>query len=358
MKNKQGITIAALIIAIVGLSIGFAAFANTLTISSSVSVNPDPTSMNVVFSSSSSSAQTDPITPTKNINDVTNFTATNATITGADFRTLNNVSAAFTEPGQSVTYNLYVYNTGSYKAYLNELSMGEKVCSIVENQEHPEQEATESLKNAACNGISISVSIDNVTLTSSGSLNNMELNVDSSKPVQIVISYASGSAYVDGPISVSFGNITFTATSAPTSSGSQSGNEQSGGQEPSEVVDNLIPTETELATAEYEHDSKDNVDYYYFAMNDDTFVIYSIEEFGSAVLIMVGEDSYTYTSDSSIAERISNDSNMDFFVNTWYIGGAEKTLYTGPSPISLSDFNPEDIKSESYVTRVINSFNN
>jgi len=230
MKNKQGITIAALIIAIVGLSIGFAAFANTLTISSSASVNPDPTSMNVVFSSSSTSAQINPITPTKNLDNVTNFTATNATITGADYRTLNNVSAAFTEPGQTVTYNLYVYNAGSYKAYLNELNMGTKTCSIVENQEHPEQEATESLKNAACNGISISVSIDNVTLTSSGSLNNMELNVDSSKPVQIVISYASGSAYVDGPISVSFGNITFNATSAPISSGGQGGNEQGGGQ--------------------------------------------------------------------------------------------------------------------------------
>ena len=115
MKNKKGITIAALIIAIVGLSIGFAAFSNTLTISSSASVNPDTTSMNVVFSSSSSSAETALIQSTKNINDVANFTSTNATITGADYRTLNNVSAAFTAPGQNVTYNLYVYNAGSYK---------------------------------------------------------------------------------------------------------------------------------------------------------------------------------------------------------------------------------------------------
>ena len=223
MKNRQGLTIAALIIAIVGLSIGFAAFSNTLTISSSASVNPDPTSMNVVFSSSSSSAETNPITPTKNLDNVENFTATNATITGADYRTLNNVIAAFTAPGQNVTYNLYVYNAGSYKAYLNELNMGTKTCSIVENQEHPEQEATESLKDAACNGISITVKIDNVTLTSSGSLNNMELDVDTSKPVQIVISYASNASFVDGPISVSFGNITFNATSAPISSGSQDG---------------------------------------------------------------------------------------------------------------------------------------
>ena len=57
MRNKQGITIAALIVAIIGLSIGFAAFANTLTISSSASVTPDSSNFRVVFSKVSSSEQ-------------------------------------------------------------------------------------------------------------------------------------------------------------------------------------------------------------------------------------------------------------------------------------------------------------
>ena len=50
MKNRQGLTIAVLIVAIVGLSIGFAAFSNTLTISSSASVNPSDENFIVQFS--------------------------------------------------------------------------------------------------------------------------------------------------------------------------------------------------------------------------------------------------------------------------------------------------------------------
>ena len=356
MKNKQGITIAALIIAIVGLSIGFAAFANTLTISSSASVNPDPTSMNVVFSSSSSSAQYNSITPTKNINDVTNFTATNANITGADYRTLNNVSAAFTEPGQSVTYNLYVYNVGSYKAYLNELNMGTKTCSIVENQEHPEQEATESLKNAACEGISIAVKIDNVTLTSSGSLNNMELNVDTSKPVQIVISYASGSAYVDGPISVSFGNITFNATSAPISSGSQGGNEPSPSEpeEPQQLDNSLIPTEPELNGIDPEDGMYELIDGEILTYNEISGMKYvQIRKSGT-------DERIVWLCDNDTAEGFSQYLGSTVEPYKWYNapGGMPSTLYTGSSPINLSDFTSEEILSESYVTRVINSFSN
>ena len=222
MKNRQGLTIAALIIAIVGLSIGFAAFSNTLTISSSASVNPDPTSMNVVWSSSSSSAQTDAIVPTKNIIDVANFTATNATITGADYRTLNNVSAAFTAPGQTVTYNLHVFNAGSYTAYLTNLAFGSKACAAVP-QQNASDTATGTLVTEACKGISISVSIGTETLTSSGSLNNQALAPNTSVPAQVVLTYASGSAFVDGPMSVTFDNITFTASTIAGSS--QGGNE-------------------------------------------------------------------------------------------------------------------------------------
>ena len=229
MKNKQGITIAALIIAIVGLSIGFAAFSNTLTISSSASVNPDPTSMNVVWSSSSSRAETNSITPTKNITDVTNFTATNATITGEDFRTLNNVSAAFTEPGQTVTYNLYVYNAGSYTAYLTNLAFGNKICTAVP-QQNASDTATNTLVQAACNGISISVKIGAETLTSSWSLNNQALAPNTSAPAQVVITYAAGSSYVDGPMSVTFDNITFDASTVQGSS------QQGGENEPTPVT--------------------------------------------------------------------------------------------------------------------------
>jgi len=211
MKNKQGITIAVLIVAIVGLSIGFAAFSNTLTISSSASVNPT-NMMNVVFSSSNSDAETNPIVPTLTPNNVNNFTSTNGEIIESG-RTLSNLSAAFTAPGQSVTYNLYVYNDGPYIAYLTDLTMGSITCDAIE-QQNASDNATDTLVAAACEGMSVSVTIGETTLTSSGSLNNQALQANGGYVnASVTISYAEGSSYVDGPMSVTIGDITFTASS-------------------------------------------------------------------------------------------------------------------------------------------------
>ena len=46
-RSTKIIAIAALLIGIVGLSLGFAAFSNTLTISSSAEVTPDQSAFNV-----------------------------------------------------------------------------------------------------------------------------------------------------------------------------------------------------------------------------------------------------------------------------------------------------------------------
>ena len=225
MRNRQGITIAALIVAIIGLSIGFAAFSNTLTIRSSASVNPTNT-MNVVFSSLNNGVGTTPVAPTLNTS-ATGFTATNATINGD---TLSNLNVSFTEPGQSVTYstNLYVYNDGNYQAQLTGITFEDadgsqegdenpwKHCvAITENVELANQ-ATQSLVNAACEGINISVTIgtaENVTPASlDKTLNHQIINVEGYLNARVTISYDG--AYVDGPMSVTFGDIKIGATSA------------------------------------------------------------------------------------------------------------------------------------------------
>ena len=239
MKNKQGLTIAALIIAIVGLSIGFAAFSNTLNISSSASVNPDASALKVVFAKDYFTEQkttlnqldTTAVVPTTA---GTGVTATNGVINndGQDGPTLTGLSAAFTAPGQSVTYNLYVVNAGQLKAYLTDLVFGTTgnpakavSCTVAQTKKvndttvnlTDEEKATESLVDAACEGISVSVKIGTLTaMTSSGSLNNLPLEVKGYEPVQIVISYAAGSAYVDGPMNVAFGDIEINASSVGT----------------------------------------------------------------------------------------------------------------------------------------------
>ena len=117
MRNKQGISIAALVVAIIGLSVGFAAFSNTLTIRSSADVHPDPSNFRVVFSKSTSSALAGNVSP-----DSSTY-GTTANINSSDLTILENLHATFTEPGQSVTYplnsdTLYVYNAGTYRAQL------------------------------------------------------------------------------------------------------------------------------------------------------------------------------------------------------------------------------------------------
>ncbi|MBQ9071584.1 MAG: hypothetical protein IJY25_00295, partial [Bacilli bacterium] len=62
-RNKKLIIMIALI-AVVGVSIGFAAFSSSLLIKSSLSVDPDSSTFSVVFSSSSTALETNAITPT------------------------------------------------------------------------------------------------------------------------------------------------------------------------------------------------------------------------------------------------------------------------------------------------------
>ena len=115
-KNGKILAIVALCVAVFGLTVGFAAFSNTLTISSSATVSPESTSFNVDFSTSDSSVATSAVVPTT----ANGATATNATIDNSDVNpVIENISANFTQPGQSVTYDFFAYNAGEYDAFLN-----------------------------------------------------------------------------------------------------------------------------------------------------------------------------------------------------------------------------------------------
>ena len=128
MEKKRGnqvMAIAALFIAVIGLSLGFAAFSNTLTIKSSATVTPDASVFDVNLSSAAATTATDAIVPVKTHTgeeyaagsyNATHFTATNATITNEALPTngggttnakIENLSVNFTEPGQTVTYSFY-----------------------------------------------------------------------------------------------------------------------------------------------------------------------------------------------------------------------------------------------------------
>ena len=216
MEKNRGtkmLAVIALIVAVVGLSVGFAAFSNTLTISSSATVNTT-NNFYVWFSSSSSALATDPVSGQITPNDPvpTGVSATSATISNADPKapTITNLGATFTQPGQSVKYEFYVMNQMDYSAFLRQIEFlnvsgasATKTCTAASG-------TTQSLVDSACTGISLSVKVGSmangvVTTTNVGS--NNELVNSTPQKVTVVISYAPESATADGDFNVSFGNV-------------------------------------------------------------------------------------------------------------------------------------------------------
>ncbi len=199
------ISIIALLLGALGVTLGYAAFSSALTISSSAKVNPSASTFNVDFSSSSSSVVTNAIQPTLN-KTVAGFSATNATIDNTSDPIISNLEATFTEPGQSATYEFYAYNDGQYTAYLNGINFsGSKTCTAVTG-------TTQSLVDSACNGITLSIKVgsEDVTTTSVGSITGHSLAKNASELITVTISYVSGSDVADGNFNVTLPSIVLT----------------------------------------------------------------------------------------------------------------------------------------------------
>ena len=204
-KGYKLAVIAALILGIIGVSLGYAAFSNTLTIRSSAEVKPDSSTFNVDFSSSSSAVQTNDITPTLSAV-VTGFTATDAVIDNTSDPVISNLKATFTEPGQSATYSFYAYNAGEYIAYLNSIVFsGTKTCTAKSG-------TTQSLVDSACTGITLTATVGSeaATSTSVASITSHSLAKDAAEQITVVISYADGSACADGDFDVTLPDIVLT----------------------------------------------------------------------------------------------------------------------------------------------------
>ena len=208
-KSYRLIIIIAIIVGIVGITVGYAAFSSNLTINPSAEVNPSSTTFNVDFSSSSSSVATNPITPTLNVT-ATGFSATNATIDNSTDPTISNLKATFTAPGQSATYTFYAYNAGEYIAYLNSITFtGSKSCT-------PGTNTTQSLVTSACNGISLTVTVDGESPATStvSSITGHTLARNTGEEITVVISYDQNSATADGDFTVTLPSITLNYASA------------------------------------------------------------------------------------------------------------------------------------------------
>ena len=211
-RRLQIITIIALTICVIGLSIGFAAFSNVLNIKPNATVSPSSNSLNVDFSSKEDEVVISEITP---IVSPTNLTASKAVIDNTGAPTISNLNAPFTKPGQSVTYEFYAYNDGELDAFLKSIiysnvtgESSNKVCTAAVG-------TTDSLVQSACTGISVKVKVGNEssTIGSVASINNHSLVKKTGEKIIVTIEYAENAQVTDGDFSVSFGDIALNYSS-------------------------------------------------------------------------------------------------------------------------------------------------
>ena len=178
-RSSKVIAIAALLVAVVGLSVGFAAFSRNLTISSSANVSPE-NNMKVLFSSDGTTQTAGAVTGNVTLGYVegaeTNPSAGDATIASDASTTISGLKANFTKPGQEVTYEFYAHNDGAFAAYLtnivfeniSETDAVNKKCVLATG-------TTEEYGNAACDDITISVTVgeDTAAVTADGTKTNI-----------------------------------------------------------------------------------------------------------------------------------------------------------------------------------------
>ena len=212
MEKDRGtkiIAIIALCVAVIGLSVGFAAFSNNLTISSSANVSPESTDFDVNFSTVNTAETAGAVSGVVSHEGI--VTADDATINNTGDPTITGLNANFTEPGQSVTYTFYTHNAGKYIAYLNSVTYADvsgkttsKVCT-------PAKGTDDTMVDNACAAISVTVKVGSDKFTGSqASISNHSLAIEGYEPVEVKIEYASDGARTDGDFSVAFGDISLT----------------------------------------------------------------------------------------------------------------------------------------------------
>ena len=213
-RNSKIIAIIALIVGIVGVTIGFAAFTRDLNITFSetnVKVSGD---LDVRILASNDVEDTNK-TVAATLNDATS--ALDATIS-ADGLTISNLGATFSDKNQSVEYDFYIYNNSEYDSYLKKVEFlnytGKeinKVCTAVNG-------TTQSLVDESCEDISLTITVAGETIVDTKDANFSVPKIDKGETVaaKITIAYDGGEGTAilpDGDFKIEFGGIKLSYSS-------------------------------------------------------------------------------------------------------------------------------------------------
>ena len=196
-KNIKIISVIALLISILGLSLGFAAYTNIINIIASADYVADPTTTAAKLSTEDDEVASGPITPTTD----GGATADNASLTD---NSISNIVVHFTNSGQSATYTFYGYNDSDFVSYLNSVVFGTKTCT-------PGVGATASYVQNACDDITMTIIAGGNSYTATNAnINGHSLASQNSEVIQVKIEYAAGGDVADGDFTVDFGTSALT----------------------------------------------------------------------------------------------------------------------------------------------------
>lgn len=225
-RSSKIIAVIALLIAVMGVSVGFAAFSNTLTIKPSAEVKTRGDLFNIDFSSSDTVFAAEDVPGTAEITNGATLTgeqlptASNAHIDNSADPVITNLHAVFTAPGQKVTYRFAAANVGQIDGFLRRVEFKnvtgqseKKICKAKPVAEGQNPASAASVADA-CEQISITIKVgtsdeladDNVDFK------NHALTVGAFEAIVVTIEYADteGVQPADGDFDVEFGDIMLT----------------------------------------------------------------------------------------------------------------------------------------------------
>lgn len=216
MYKKIDKKLSLLIILFIGvgaLSIGLAAFSNTLNIKPTTTVSPSRDNYKLELSCAKDSLDECELAPTSDNPELVEKSS-KAIIdnTGEDLL-IKNLNFYFTEPGQSVTYTFYVRNIGKSKIYLKSYCQ-RNIEGYDKSIKCTAGEGTsQKLVDQLCNGAG------NFTLTyyiggngaTGGGIGKFEHSIFSNTTINntrvfITITYRETGVRVDGPVSIELGD--------------------------------------------------------------------------------------------------------------------------------------------------------
>lgn len=192
-KAKKSILIVLLLV-VVGLSIGFAAFTSNLKIKSSATVTPNPNTFKVVFSSSTTESAAGEAKGDGTYGQNASF--------AKDAKELTGLKAEFTAPGQTATWEVNSYNDGEFDAFLNSVTLGTITCEAKDGT------SAEMVENVVMK-LSVAITDENGETTTydatTASISDHILSKGRAEKVVVSLAYQSGK--VDGDFTVDVSEI-------------------------------------------------------------------------------------------------------------------------------------------------------